>query len=219
MVEITTQQQSTIVNQKQAELADHAHQAAQDFAVARTVIAQHEPSNQRVAELFAAGQHQLRTSADAITLSRQQPYDAFNAAGESQSNVWWQAQFSMAEAALRNDEPTPLQREALLTVLKMVVRLTEAESEKTVASFQDNLLFEFGARFLSELSSPQIETGEQKNRFALLFRKARSVFTSFRYALEATSFDLSQLRRERARLVDNAKKMLVLLDNKLPTAL
>ncbi len=210
-------QQTDLVSQKQAELADRAHQANKHFTAARIAVTHNHPNAERVAELLATGNHQLKAAADSTTLSRHEPYDAFNHIGENKSNVWWQAQFSMAEAALRNDDPTPLQREALYTVLKMIVRLTEAESEKPVAEFQDNILLEFGARFLSELSAPQIETGESKNKFMMLFRKARSVFTSFRYALEATNFTLTQLKQERARLVGNAEKMLTLLEQRLPT--
>lgn len=216
MVEITTHQAATLSSIKQAGLDNHAVQATQDFVEARTDIAQHQPTPEKVAQLLSSGQNQLRASADALTLSRQQPFDAFNQTGESRTNVWWQAQFSMAEAALRNDQPTPMQREALQTVLKMVIRLTEADSEKTVADFQDNLLIEFGMRFLSELATPQIETGEQKKRIVQIFKKIRSVFTSFSYALERTKLDLDHLKQERTRLIANAQKMLDLLDNKLP---
>lgn len=205
-----------IAQQKNAVLAERAAQAEGDFRAAQINITHHQPTNEKVATLLATGQQQLRAAADARTLSRQQPYDAFNQAGENRTNVWWQAQFSMAEAALRAEKPTPQQQQALKVVLEMVVRLTEAESDKQVAQFQDNLIIEFGARFLSELSAPTIDTGEQRSALIKVRQKIRTVFTGFVNAMNQTSLDLAHLKQERSRLINNAKEMLFLLRDKLP---
>lgn len=215
MTEVKTIPSVELVDQKNAMLEQNATIARADFSATRNAVTHNQPTVTNIESLLEAGKQQLRASATAQTLSRQESYQDFNQPGETHSNVWWQAQFSMAEAALRNDQPTQLQKEALQNVLQMVIRLTEVESSKAVAEFQDNLLIEFGMRFLSELAAPQIETGETK-RFGAIFHKVRSVFTSFRFALERTKLDLDQIKQERVRLIHNAQSMLGILNEKLP---
>ncbi len=215
MVERTNQPLSDTALQKQTLLDQKAQVARAQFNNARGQVSHQQPTLEGVGRVLESGQQQLRTDAAAQTLSRQEPDAPFNQTEEEQTNAWWQAQFSMAEAALRNDTPTAIQREALQNVLNMVIRLTEAEADTAVAEFQKNLLTEFGAHFLSELAAPHIETGERQKRSVIIFKKIRSVFTSFRYAIERTKFDLNQLNQQQNRLVDNARHMLTLIDANL----
>lgn len=218
MVEHAAQQLSDLSRQKQADLDQNSRVAQVQFTYARDQVSRNQPTLERVERVLESGQQQLRTDAAAQTLSRQEAYTPFNQAGEKHTNIWWRAQFSMAEAALRTDTPTAIQREALQNVLNMVVRLTEAEANQTVSEFENSLLTQFGMRFLSELTTVQPETGEEHKRSTIIFRKIRSVFTSFRYAIERTQLDLDQLRQQRARLVNNAQYMLALVHEKLPVS-
>ncbi len=200
---------------KKAALAANTAAAKQDFSDSLTATFAATPSHDAVVSLLQKGDHQLESHAQEHTLSRQLPYEPFNQVEEQHNLVWWQAQLRMAQTAIHAENPTALQRTALETTLKMIARLTEAESSKTVQEFEYSLLTEFGRRFLWELLTPDIETGQRKG-WRKISQSIGKVFTGIGAAWNQTYSDLNQLRSQRDNLIQHARGALYILDDKPP---